>query len=459
MAYRAYSRTGADFGACSYYRIILPLTTMEKLGLPVETILDDGRESVPAHMRGSLFLESDFNLIYQNTHPMTVNMMKAAKGFKPLKSTDTGETRWPPTFIVDTDDDLFNVTPLGFAYGRLGIRDHNGNPLKDGDEVGVAHPLEVAPDEAQDALNAKYKYPLAGTRGDLAGVRYTFDEDGKWHKYFSLWRDGKNFDIAANRKVIDTFKETCELANLVTCSTPRAAEYIKREIGPHIPTFVTPNAINFGEYPEVELSNHPNEVRILWEGSPTHHEGLWPITQSIGRLAEKYPNTTWWFWGAKYRWAAEHLPADRVKFIEWVAYHAFKTRLSMMNHDICMAPLAPCTFNQSRSAIRWYESSAIWRPAATVAQTTGAYQDEIEDGVTGMLFTTPEQFEAKMSALIESETLRKTLASNAKDWVRTHRDHKDIATKLFMKYVEVREAQKRTMPIEEIDLADAPAYQ
>lgn len=452
-AYRCYARNGLHFGACSYYRTILPLSTMEELGFPIEVIIDEDKSGVSPHIRGSLFLESDFNVIYQNINPVTVSMMKEAKKFKPLKSAETGEIRWPPTFIVDTDDDLFNVMPLNISYGSLGTRDHAGRDLKDGDEVGIAHPLEIAPPEAQDALNAKYTFPLPGTRGDLAGQRYIYDEDGKWHQYFSLWRDGQNFDIKSNRTALENWKQTVRLANLVTCSTAGSEAYIKREIGEDIPTFITPNAIDFREYPEIELREHPGEVRIMWEGGASHHEGLWPITKSIGRLADKYPQTTWHFFGAKYKWAAEHLPADRVKFVPWVQYAAYKHRLSTICHDICMAPLVPALFNQSRSAIRWYESSAIWRPAATVAQRTGAYT-EIEDGVTGMLFDTPDQFEAKMSELIEDEMKRKTIAANAKDWVRTNRDHKDIATRLFMKYVEVREAQKRTMPAEDPDLAE-----
>lgn len=460
--YRIYSLNGLGSSACAYYRIILPLNTMEQLGFPVECILDDGRATITQHTRASMFMESDITLIYQNVNPMTVKMMEAAKAFKPLKSTESSEVRWPPTFICDTDDDMFNVQPLNITYGRLGIKRPDGLPLKDGDEVGIAHPFDLASPETEASLTGRYPYPLPGTRGDITDLsgkaigRYIFDEDGRWHEYISLWRDGghnKNFDIKSNNEWIENWRQTLKQANLVTCSTPRSEAYVKREV-PEANTFVTPNAIDFSAYPTIELREHPGEIRILWEGSATHHEGLWPVTEAIGRIADKYPQTTWHFFGAKYTWAAKHLPADRVKFIDWVPYESYKLRLSTLGHDICFSPLAPHIFNQSRSAIRWYESSAIWRPAATIAQNTAAYADEMEDGVTGMLFNDSTELETKMGVLIENASLRAELASNAKDWIRTNREVKQVVTKLFQKYVEVREGHKIQMPVDDLELVE-----
>jgi glycosyltransferase involved in cell wall biosynthesis len=455
--YRIYSINGLGGSACIYYRIALPLQTMDKLGFPCSIVLDDASATISPHQRAAMFMESDITLVYQNVSPQTINMMGATKKFKPMKASD-GEMRWPPTYIVDTDDDLFNVMPLNITYGRLGTRRPDGKPLEKGDEVGIAHPTELAPPEAQTTLNEKYPNAAHGTIGSLNNssgdilAKYIFDEDGQWHLYLSLWRDSgpeKNFDIEANKQLVDNWVQTIKHAHLVTCSTPRAAEYIRREVGPEIPTFVTYNAIDFNAYPKIDLRSHPDEVRILWEGSATHHEALWPITEAIGRVAKKYPQTKWVFFGAKYKWAYQNLPADQVDFVDWVTYDAYKLRLSTIGHDINLAPMAPHLFNQSRSAIRWYESSAIWKPAATIAQNTGAYHDEIEDGKTGLLFSTPEEFETKIGGLIEQKQLRKQLASNAKDWVRSNREAKDIATKLFQKYVEVREAHKQSIPREE----------
>jgi hypothetical protein len=186
-------------------------------------------------------------------------------------------------------------------------------------------------------------------------------------------------------------------------------------------------------------------VQVLWEGSACHHEGLWPLNAAIGNVARKHPEVDWIFFGAPYRWAFRNIPSENLVHIPWCHYEAYKLRLSTLGHDIAIAPLSPTIFNQSRSAIRWYENSAVWKPAAVLAQNTAAFEDEIQEGETGLLFNTPQEFEDKLCGLIESATLRQTLASNAKDWMRTHREAGKVSTDLFMEWVRVREGHKRTV--------------
>jgi glycosyltransferase involved in cell wall biosynthesis len=446
-SYRVYCGNSMETNACGYYRMQLPLLTMDQMGLPVDVIYSEGAKlGLSNQQMAALFLESDITMLYQNIGDYAIKLMEAAEKFKPLPSTDLGTTRHPPTFVADTDDDLFNVHPLNMTFSKLGIKDWKGNLLEDGSEIGFGHPFETLDEAASKRLTHD---PEPGAILVAEGKKWVYDpDDNKWHSYILLWKDGENTDFSLNRKKLDHWKKTCNMVKLITCSTPRSAEYIKREV-PGARTFVVPNCIDFRRYPEVALRDHPDEIRILWEGSATHHEGLWPISESIGRLAKKYPTTTWYFFGAPYRWAAQHLPAERVKFVDWVAWEAYSYRLSMIGHDISFAPLAMHTFNDSRSAIRWYENSAIWKPAATVCQRWGPYQDEIEEGKTGLMFDTPEEFEAKMSAVIEDEKLRKDMAANSKDWVRTNRDPKKHALSLFNKWVEVREEHKASIPVEE----------
>jgi len=446
--YRVYCQTSPDYNASVYYRMLLPMSLMERMGLPVDCLYDWSDCSVDPRKRVASFMESDIDLIYQSTGAFRLELMKKTAEFKPMKDRE-GERRWPPTMIVDTDDDLFNVQPLNLTFGSNGTKRPDGTLLEDGDVIGIAHPTEIVPPEMQERLHATRNGPLPNDRATIDGKTYTFCADGQWRLYILLWQDGRNCDLAANRNRVEMWRNTLKAAHLVTCSTPRVAEYVKRETSPDLNTFVAYNAINFDEYPDVELADHPQEVRVLWQGSATHHEDLWPLNDSLARVARKYPNTTWWFWGAPYEWAMRNIPRERMKLIPWLHFEAYKTRLSTINHDINLAPLAPHTFNQSRSAIKWYESSAICKPAATLAQNTGPYADEIVEGETGLLFSTPEEFETKLGALIEDATLRKTLASNAKDWVRTNRDARKLITALFRKWVETREAHKLTMPFDE----------
>jgi glycosyltransferase involved in cell wall biosynthesis len=93
----------------------------------------------------------------------------------------------------------------------------------------------------------------------------------------------------------------------------------------------------------------------------------------------------------------------------------------MIGHDINLCALRPTPFAECKSAIKFYESAAIWNPAVTLGADFGPYQ-EIIDGETGFRYTSPKEFEWKLSELIENAPLRKQLAQNAQDWVHSYRD-------------------------------------
>jgi hypothetical protein len=62
------------------------------------------------------------------------------------------------------------------------------------------------------------------------------------------------------------------------------------------------------------------------------------------------------------------------------------------------------------------------------------------------LFNNPEEFEAKLSLLIENTKERKRLAANAKDWVSEHRDAMKEVPKIVAYWEEIREAKKQEQP-------------
>jgi glycosyltransferase involved in cell wall biosynthesis len=402
----------ANYNASFAYRIVQPLLQMEEQGFPILYLVDDHKTTMEGpgmtnEDRVEAFALAHINLCYQVTSSSLLYNMKTLRA-KPPHHLAPGHPWYPPVFVADTDDDVFNCLPLNPAFKNLGWREPDGTPLEDGAEIKVLHP-----------------------------------KDGK---EVLLWKDGMNgFDLSRNRLKIAAWKELLNRASLVTTSTPRAREYVLREAH-EANVFVTPNAINFDEYPNIELADHPGEVRIMWQGSTTHHEDLWPLLDGMKRITDKYPQVTWTFWGAPYQWLYKNLPAERVQIIKWVDYMAYIIRLSTINHDINIAPLRPYPFNQSRSAIKFYESSAICKPAVTLAQRTGEYQDVIIEGETGMLFDTPKQFEEKLGYLIEDSLLRAKMAANAKDWVKTHRDVKVVIPKLYEKYAETWENWKSSLP-------------
>jgi hypothetical protein len=103
-------------------------------------------------------------------------------------------------------------------------------------------------------------------------------------------------------------------------------------------------------------------------------------------------------------------------------------------------------FNRCRSAIKFYESAVLKKPVACLAQNTGAYKAEIQDGETGLLFNDPDEFESQLSLLIEDTVERKRLAANAKDWVAENRDARKLVPGWVAYWQELRETRKREQP-------------
>lgn len=396
--FKVYSSIRGAYNASHFYRIVQPMYFLQKAGL-ADCILDLPTSDLTEHDRVTAVSYSDINWYYQPIGPNFQLMIESCAEWPGRWDT---ETEWsaPPSFVMDTDDDLFNIHPTNTGpFTRMGTR-INGEELQPGAILTVE---------------------------DDNGERKPLFEDGK-----------KDFDVARNLETMRQYRHNLNIASLVTCSTWRSEEYVRRE-APAANTFVMPNCINLEDYPKVELADKP-KVRILWQGSGTHLEDLYPYKDTIREILESNPNVEIVIWGAKY--VDKDWPQDQVRFEPWRPYEEYKLRLSMMNHDINLCFLSGDTFGLSRSGIKWYESSGIWKPAATLAPRVGVFGDECEDGITALLYDSQEDFKTKLQGLIDDSVLRKTLAENAKDWVRDNRDPAKWAETLAQIFLGIRAAKK-----------------
>lgn len=390
--------------ASFFYRLETPLMTAADLGMPIRVVIDRNDMGTSPQDRVRSFCESDLILLYQPVGEEPIKNIKGLQGFIPSKRD--GQWKWPPSIVVDSDDNLFNVSPLNQAFRNLGIRDMNGGLIPEGHAIGVVQ-------------NGEKKV---------------------------LWRDGENgFSIHKNRHTLKTYQTMLEMADAVTCSTPNVRDAIEKELTPRrIEVF--PNAVRMDWYEQVDIRPEPNKVKILWQGGIAHYEDWYPLRSALGRITEKYPEVHWVIWGAIFPWVKELIPAHRYTFKNWCPYHEYKLRLATIGHDISLAPLSGNVFNNCRSAIKFYESSVLKQPVATLAQNTAAYAREIVDGETALLFNDPEEFEQKLSLLIEDVSYRRMLGLNAKDWVSENRDAMKLVPKQMAFWERLREERKREQP-------------
>jgi len=97
-------------------------------------------------------------------------------------------------------------------------------------------------------------------------------------------------------------------------------------------------------------------------------------------------------------------------------------------------------------------------PAATLAQNTGPYKAEILDEQTGLLFNNAAEFEEKLARLVEDVPLRKSLASNAKQWISENRDAMKLTPGIVQAWEQLREDRKvEQPPMSEAEWAEVEA--
>ena len=401
---KVYATIPNNHTASWYYRLEVPLHTARDLGLPVRVIIDTNEGGLSQDERAQAFCEADLTLLYQPIGDGPINNLRGLQSIIP--SRRDGAWKWAPTTIVETDDNLFDISPLNPAFGGLGHKDMDGNEIPEGHHIGIMS----------------------------EGERKVLFKDGE-----------AGFSIARNRQTIASYRRILEMVDAVSCSTDAVAATVLKEVKPRrIKTW--PNLVRFSDYEQVSLLKDPKQVNILWQGGASHYEDWFPLREALGSITKRYPQVHWTIWGVQYPWINELMPAHRYTYKPWCSYQEYKLRLAMVGHDISLAPLMANRFNNCRSAIKFYEASVLKQDIPTLAQNTGAYKEEMVDGETGLLFNDPKEFEDKLSLLIENETERKRLGRNAKDWVHEHRDSMKEVPKMVQWWNELREERKLEQP-------------
>ena len=304
-----YTYVPRNWNASFYYRIFVPFHTARDLGLPFQLHVDTDSAGVTMDDRVHRFCESDIIFLYHPIGDGVLHNTRTAKAFLP--SLRDGDWKYPPTVVIDGDDNLFNVTPYNQAFRTLGYKDGTGKEMPKGYMIGAVED----------------------------GVRRL------------MWKDGDDgFDISRNRQTINAYRGMLEAADLVSCSTRHIKDCLTAEAR-ILRAEVFPNLVRFDHYERPRLVQDESKVLILWQGGASHWEDWWPLRNEIAHVIKKYPQVHFLIWGQLYNWITNAIPPDRFTFISWCPYQEYRLRLAMMNHDINLAPLSPTRFNACRSAI------------------------------------------------------------------------------------------------------------
>lgn len=236
------------------------------------------------------------------------------------------------------------------------------------------------------------------------GVKIVIDVDDD---LFSIKEDNIGWWKAMSHEKTWELQTIIRANHFVTTTNEYLANKLRERGVEHV--YVLPNYIT-KDYKAKPPKNE--DVVIGYFGGASHFQDLneTPAMDAIEKLMHKYKNVRFVSVGMA---MLKYLPKQRFEQREGKRGKVFITDVfPKMQFDISIAPLTLSVFNNSKSDIKWQESSMMH--AAFVGTKARPYLDTVKNGEDGILVknTIDEWYEA-LEKLVLDETERKRLATNA----------------------------------------------
>lgn len=224
-----------------------------------------------------------------------------------------------------------------------------------------------------------------------------------------------------------SLKRAVDMCDEIWAATPTlAATFNKPE-----KTYVLPNLVDCNSF--LESQPHTDQIRILWMGSMWHDRDIDQLTNPVIRIIKEFGDKVQFlFWGCLPTAFADYnrIPGQNMAvltqkkdfgasliYLEGLPFKFYYDRLIKLGPCIGLAPLYDCTFNDSKSNLKYLEYTMAG--AATIACDLLPYKC-IENEVDGLLVEPHDEngwYEA-IKRMIEDNDLRNKLVSNAQSKVR-----------------------------------------
>ena len=211
---------------------------------------------------------------------------------------------------------------------------------------------------------------------------------------------------------------TLSLCDAAITTTERLAE----ELGKYVPeVFINRNTASeiMCKLSQDALLKKTKKETIglgYFSGSLTHNDDFKMIMPVLAKLLKKYENVRLHIVGEL------ELPDELQEYQDKIIAHPFvdwkKLPYLISEVDINLAPLEDSIFNEAKSENKWVEAALVKVP--TVASNVGAFKRMIQNGVTGFLCNTEEEWESALSVLIEKKSERENIAESAYMYCREH---------------------------------------
>lgn len=251
------------------------------------------------------------------------------------------------------------------------------------------------------------------------------------YKYVKDIKHLKNFnenEMAMYMDGVNRTKQTLSMCDYAITTTKRLAD----ELRPYVKEVFINRNVASEKMVELSLkaikdTKRDTERVVLgyFSGSITHNEDFDLIMNAVVNVFEKYSNVYLKIVGFL------DLPEPFQKFKDRIIVEKFTEWKNLpeliRSVDINLAPLVGTVFNEAKSENKWMEAALVKVP--TIASNVGAFTEVIVNNETGILCNGEEEWENKLSELIENQQLREEIGNRAhevvcKKWVTSRSGYK-----------------------------------
>ena len=171
---------------------------------------------------------------------------------------------------------------------------------------------------------------------------------------FHIEHDNACFNDYMDRTVHDRMIRMIYAANVVTVSTFELKRQLDR-FRPGKDCLLLKNAFDEKDWKYRDVTTRAPEHRVVWRGSHHHQKDLIQVSDDIIRIANKFPDFSFYFVGFKPWWIIEN--CDNAYTVSQTDVINFHKLLHHLRPDVGIVPLAEGTFNKCKSNIAAQELS------------------------------------------------------------------------------------------------------
>lgn len=305
--------------------------------------------------------------------------------------------------------------------------------MRPGAELGRQQILDIMKKEDIDMSHVKWVMDIDDNLELVSPYSEFYRHNGLeefTHNGVKIWEDGKNgFNLQENRARVASQIQGLRDADMVVTTTNTLGEYAK-QFNDNV--YVNDNTIDFTAW--WKIKHKPNKrLKVLWAGSPSHYEDFYTIKEALNKLMKDYDFELIMV-GSNYNGIIDKKYHDRITTLSWVTFQAHSYRLMSLTADIAIIPLQKNKFNDYKSAIKFYEVSAMGIPA--VVSNTLPYS-EVACNNNALIYKTDKGFYKQMKKLLESPELREEIGTKAYNWVYNNKNLEKESKKLARKLGEL----------------------